>query len=110
MSFFGGNKTDLRNYVPAELSHALASKEVVLVDVREAGEHQTARIEGAVSRPLSCFDPAALPQGAVVLHCGVGKRSRMAAALCAKAGVKVAGHLEGGLAAWAAAGLPVVRG
>ena len=110
MRLFGGNKTDLRNFSPAELSYALARKEVVLVDVREPAEHQAARIEGATLHPLSCLDPAALPKSAVVLHCGVGKRSRMAADLCAKAGVKVAGHLEGGLAAWTAAGLPVIRG
>lgn len=109
MRFFGGKNRGLREFLPAELNFALARNEVVLVDVREPGEHQAARIEGATLHPLSCFDPAALPKGEVVLHCGVGKRSRMAADLCAKAGVKVAGHLGGGLAAWTAAGLPVVR-
>jgi rhodanese-related sulfurtransferase len=110
MSIFGGKKTALRDFTPAVLSGALARKEVVLVDVREPGEHQGARIEGAVLHSLSRFDPASLPKGEVVLHCGIGKRSRMAAGLCAKAGVAVAGHLEGGLAAWTAAGLPVIRG
>lgn len=110
MSFFGSKKTPLRDFKPAELSYALARKEVVLVDVREPGEHQAARIEGATLHPLTRFDPAALPKGEVVLHCGVGKRSRMAADLCAKAGVKIAGHLEGGLAAWTSAGLPIIRG
>jgi rhodanese-related sulfurtransferase len=46
----------------------------------------------------------------VVLSCAAGKRSRMAADICAKAGVKVAGHLAGGLGAWMQAGLPVIRG
>ncbi|MDE1895508.1 MAG: rhodanese-like domain-containing protein [Rhodospirillales bacterium] len=110
MGLFGSKTNGLRDFLPAELSYALSRREVVLVDVREPGEHQTARIEGAVLHPLSCFDPAALPEGAVVLHCGIGKRSRMAADLCARSGVKVAGHLKGGLAAWMAAGLPVVRG
>jgi rhodanese-related sulfurtransferase len=40
----------------------------------------------------------------------VGKRSAMAAEQCAKAGVKIAGHLAGGINAWAQAGLPVKRG
>lgn len=110
MFFSGGGKPALRNFSPDELSRALAGGQAVLVDVREPAEHRATRIEGAVSLPLSGFDPGALPAGAVVLHCGVGKRSRMAAALCAKAGVAVAGHLEGGLAAWIAAGLPVRRG
>lgn len=110
MKFFGGTKTDLRNFSPSELHAALAGGTVVLVDVREPGEHHAARIKGAVLHPLSRFDPAALPAGEIVLHCGIGKRSRSAADLCAKAGVKVAGHLDGGLSAWVSAGLPVIRG
>jgi rhodanese-related sulfurtransferase len=101
---------ELHDFSPEELNTALARLEVVLVDVREPEEFQNARIEGAVLHPLSSFNPAELPPGEIVLQCGVGKRSRMAAALCGQAGVKVAGHLAGGLNAWAAAGLPVTRG
>jgi rhodanese-related sulfurtransferase len=101
---------ELRNFSPAELSDALARLEVVLVDVREPEEFHNARIKGAVLRPLSQFDPTDLPPGEIVLQCGVGKRSAMAAELCNRAGVKVAGHLAGGLAAWAKAGLPLQRG
>jgi len=100
---------ELRNYSPAELNDALAKLEVVLVDVREPEESRNARIAGAVLHPLSRFDPTDLPPGDIVLHCGIGKRSRMAAELCSQAGVKVAGHLAGGLAAWAGAGLPLTR-
>lgn len=110
MVFFGGTKSNLRDYTPAELHDALAAKQVVLVDVREAGEYQAVRIDGAILQPLSSFDPAALPDGDVVLQCGIGKRSRMAADICAKAGVGVAGHLAGGMSAWMAAGLPVISG
>ncbi len=101
---------ELRNFSPAELNDALARLEVVLVDVREPEEFRAARIEGAVLRPLSAFDPTDLPPGDIVLQCGVGKRSTMAAEVCNRAGVKVAGHLAGGIAAWAGAGLPVQRG
>ena len=97
----------LRDFSPAELNDALARGEAVLVDVREPQEFAAAHIVGAVLQPLSSFDPAALPRGAIILQCGVGKRSRMAAELCARAGVAVAGHLAGGLSAWAAAGLPL---
>jgi len=100
----------LRDFTALELSGALAKLEVVLVDVREEEEFRNARINGAVLHPLSQFDPASLPPGEIVLMCGVGKRSRLAAGVCATAGVKVAGHLAGGIAAWAAAGLPVLRG
>jgi rhodanese-related sulfurtransferase len=100
----------LRDFSPDELNKALGRPDVVLVDVREPGEYRNAHIEGAVLHPLSAFDPSALPAGAIILQCGVGKRSRMAAELCAEAGVTVAGHLAGGLSAWAAAGLPLVSG
>ncbi|MCB5944035.1 rhodanese-like domain-containing protein [Acidocella sp. KAb 2-4] len=107
MLFFTGKKTDLRDFTPRELEAALAKGEVILVDVREHGEHADVRIEGAICHPLSSFNPKALPAGNVVLHCGVGRRSAMAAEHCAKAGVKIAGHLAGGLNAWVQAGLPV---
>lgn len=71
-----------------------------LVDIREADEFRRAHVPGAVNRPLSALDPAALPAGAVVM-CQSGARcARLAAA-----------HpvLEGGLAAWERAGLPVAR-
>jgi rhodanese-related sulfurtransferase len=105
-----GSPAVLRDFTPQELSDALARGEAVLVDVREAEEFHAARIAGAVLLPLSQFDPLALPPGAVVLQCGVGKRSRMAAGICAQAGVAVAGHLAGGLSAWAAQGLPLEHG
>jgi len=107
---FNKKTTDLCDISPAELCDALAKQEVVLVDVREPGEFAAMRIEGATLLPLSIFNPAALPEGRVVLHCAAGKRSRTAAEICAKAGVPVAGHLAGGIAAWIQAGLPVIRG
>jgi len=101
---------NLRDFSPSELRDALARQEVVLIDVREAGEHQSARIDGALLHPLSNFNPKILPPGDLVLYCAAGKRSRTAAELCAKAGVPVAGHLAGGVSAWVQAGLPVSRG
>ncbi len=105
-----GKKHDLHEFTPPALHDAMAEGRVVLVDVRERSEFDTARIEGAVNLPLSRFEPASIPAGEIVLYCGVGKRSRMAADLCTKAGVKVAGHLAGGLSAWSAAGLPISYG
>ncbi|WP_298224316.1 rhodanese-like domain-containing protein [Acidocella sp.] len=106
--FFFEKKMAIYEFTPAELHEALTANRVILVDVREPEEHAAARIKTAINHPLSKFDPTGLPPGAVVLHCGVGKRSAMAAHLCAKAGVKIAGHLAGGLSAWNAAGLPVI--
>jgi rhodanese-related sulfurtransferase len=97
------------NLSPAELAALLEKGEAVLVDVREPAEFAAGHIAGAVLHPLSRFDPHALPQGRVVLSCGVGKRSARALALCAEAGVPHAEHLQGGLQAWMFAGLPVER-
>jgi rhodanese-related sulfurtransferase len=94
---------------PAEVSARLERGEIVLVDVREPNEIAAERIAGAVALPLSRFDPAALPQGEVVLTCAAGKRSAMAWAKCLQAGVPVNAHVRGGLNAWKAAGLPTTR-
>jgi rhodanese-related sulfurtransferase len=94
----------------AALHDALAAHSVILVDVREPKEFEAARIAGAVNLPLSCFDPATLPAGDIVLVCAAGIRSLRAAALCAEAGMPVRGHLEGGLNAWVGAGLPLSSG
>ncbi len=110
MSFAGTQASPFTLFQPAALQNALAANSVILVDVRETGEFEAVRIEGAANLPLSCFDPAALPAGEVVLLCGIGKRSRMAANLCEQAGMPVSGHLEGGINAWMQAGLPVLRG
>ncbi len=94
---------------PAEVSARMSRGEIVLVDVREPNETAAERIPGAVSMPLSQFDPAALPKGEVVLSCLSGKRSGMALAKCRQAGVPIATHMRGGLMAWKAAGLPTTR-
>ncbi len=97
---------------PAEVSARLSRGEIMLIDVREADEAASERIEGAVAMPLSTFDPAALPVAdarRVVFLCGGGKRSGLAAARCRAAGVPAAAHVRGGLAAWKAAGLPTER-
>jgi rhodanese-related sulfurtransferase len=98
---------------PEEVQRRLASREIVLVDVRETAEFQAEHIAGARSMPLSTFDPALLPAPEsqdVVLHCGIGKRSAMALERCAAAGIGHVTHLKGGLQAWRAAGLPTIGG
>lgn len=97
---------------PSDVHDRLVARQIVLIDVREPAEYASERIHGALNAPLSTFDPDSLPAGgprAIVLQCGSGKRSAMAMDLCRKAGVEVAGHLDGGIAAWRSADLPVVR-
>jgi rhodanese-related sulfurtransferase len=84
-----------------------------LVDVREFSEYEAERVAEAVLAPLS-----ALEQNAgvidrsrpVYLLCRSGKRAGQAAERLARLGYSDLRVIDGGLQAWAAAGLPVERG
>lgn len=96
---------------PAEVARLLKSSEVLLIDVREPAEYAAQRIPGALLYPLSSFDATTLPSDGsrrVVFHCGSGKRSLTAAEKRVAAGQPQAAHLGGGIAAWKAAGLPLI--
>lgn len=96
---------------PKEVSRLLQAHSIVLVDVREPAEFASERIAGALLYPLSTFDAAMLPDDGprrVVFHCGSGKRSLTAAEHRLGAGQKLVAHMGGGIAAWKAAGLPVI--
>jgi rhodanese-related sulfurtransferase len=99
------------NATPEEVHAALLKAEIMLVDVREPQEYAFERIHGALLYPLSTFDPEALPRDGrkLVLHCAGGVRSLKAAHKLLEAGHPHVTHVEGGLAAWKAAGLPIIR-
>ena len=98
---------------PRALSTRLeAGEPIQLIDVRTPEEFAEGHLEGAVNIPLDRFDPAALPDtnGAQrVLYCRSDRRSGIAADRLADATGRDAVHLEGGILAWEAAGLPVQR-
>jgi rhodanese-related sulfurtransferase len=96
---------------PADVRAALAAGEVLLVDVREPNEYAFERIHGALLYPLSTFDPKAIPDTGrkLVVQCAGGVRSLRAAQALVAAGHAQVTNLEGGLNAWKAAGLPVIR-
>ncbi len=82
----------------------------VVIDVRTAEEYAAGHIPGALNIP---FDEVAgriaevdAPHG-VALYCMVGPRARKGEAALRAVGYESAFHLEGGLAGWMAAGLPV---
>ncbi|MFI4915891.1 MAG: rhodanese-like domain-containing protein [Phycisphaerales bacterium JB060] len=97
---------------PDLLTSWMASRDTMLVDVREDYEHAEERIEGAVVRPLSSFDADAIRRDAgtrrVVFHCRSGKRSLEAAERYRQNG-EATFHLAGGIEAWKSAGKGVVR-
>ena len=96
---------------PADVHDALARGEVLLVDVREINEYAAERIPGALLYPLSTFDPKAIPVAGrrLVMQCAGGVRSMRAAQALVAAGHADVINLEGGINAWKAAGLPIIR-
>jgi adenylyltransferase/sulfurtransferase len=92
---------------PAELKDLLDSgAAVALIDVREPGEWEINRIEGARLIPKAVLESAdgsaLLPAGAIpVLYCKSGARSAQLLAALTAAGVSNARHLRGGITAWA---------
>ncbi len=85
----------------------------VLLDVREPGEFQTVRAEGAVLIPTSVFMarlddvPADRP---LLVICHVGGRSASVTSYLVRTGRTDVVNVAGGMDAWERAGLPVRRG
>lgn len=96
---------------PAELAARRADGTApVVIDVRTPEEFGAGHIPGALNIP---FDRVAeeitevdAPHG-VALYCMVGPRARKGEAALLGAGYTSVLHIEGGLAGWQAAGLPV---
>ena len=84
----------------------------LLVDVRTPAEYQDKRIEGSVNIPLNRLpeELVKIPRDRpVLLFCAAGYRSSVAASLLELRGYPQVGEMAGGVAAWEAAGLPLVR-
>jgi len=88
----------------------LRDQGAVLVDVRENDEWTAGHAPGAVHLLLAeVSDGASRFDGQQVLAvCRSGRRSAKATEILAAAGIDVR-NVAGGMAAWAEAGLPVVR-
>jgi len=95
---------------PAEARRRLIEGSAVLVDIREPMERAREAIPGALSCPLSASNESALaglPSGkSLIYHCQSGRRTFENEGRLACFGSGEAHILEGGLAAWKAAGYP----
>lgn len=102
----------MKSIAPRE-ARALLDAGAVLVDIRDADEHAREHVAGARCIPLARLAnaPRLREAGGIVLfHCRSGMRTRAhAPALEAAAAGCVPYVVEGGIDAWKAAGLPVVR-
>jgi len=91
------------------------AENVLLLDVRTPDEFLAGHIEGAVLHPLPGLDARAVAalgadKAAGVLICRTGKRARQAAEILAARGLAAFRVLDGGMNAWRAEGLPLIRG
>ena len=100
----------LHKLSPEQVRERIDTGRAVLVDIREADEFARSHIRGAQSQPLSTWEKAHLnidPRADVIFTCRSGMRT---AGACDRLATRVNGDafvLDGGLDAWAKAGLPI---
>ena len=100
---------------PAGLTALFNREDALLVDLSPSGDFEKGHIAGARNVQVSQFDPenkllAKVRELPVVLACRSGTASSDAARRLAKAGFKKVYWLDGGVAAWQQANLPLVKG
>lgn len=99
--------------IPAAEARRLIDAGATLIDIRSPDEHARERIAGALNIPLDRISPESAPGDVLIFHCRSGMRTAQAAdALVAAADGRDCYIVQGGIAAWGNAGLPVekVRG
>ncbi len=100
---------------PGALTALINRQNALLVDVSALADFEKGHIAGAKNVQPSHFDPenkvlAAVRDLPVVVTCRSGMASSAAARKLAKAGFKQVYWLDGGVAAWQQADLPVAKG
>ncbi len=108
-------KTRIEEITPEEVKEKQdAGDEFVLVDVREQDEWQKSHIAGAeylgkgvIERDIETEYPN--PEQELVLYCGGGFRSALAADNLQKMGYNNIKSLAGGFRSWTEAGLPIEK-
>lgn len=112
-------RSRIRNLTPAEVEGHLLAQDSVFVDVRESAElEEHGRIADAVHVPRGLLEfwadptsplhrPELDPERRTIVYCAAGSRSALAVETLESLGYRDVAHLEGGIAAWKGAGLPV---
>ena len=100
---------------PAELTALINRDNALVVDLSSSSEFEKGHIPGSRNIAPSQFDPehkqlAAAKALPVVAVCRSGQASAAAAARLKKAGFEQVYWLDGGIAAWQQADLPLVKG
>ncbi|MCG2585850.1 rhodanese-like domain-containing protein [Massilia sp. TS11] len=97
---------------PTEVTLLINRGKTTVIDVREPAEFANGHLRDAKNVPLAELAQRVgefKTDKAVVLVCQSGARSARAARILAKAGFSDVTNLEGGIAAWQAANLPLVK-
>ncbi|MEO6518789.1 MAG: rhodanese-like domain-containing protein [Pseudoxanthomonas sp.] len=100
---------------PAELTSLMNRDNALVVDLSASGDFEKGHIAGSRNVAPSQFDPenkllAAAKSLPVVVVCRNGQASAGAAKRLKKAGFEHVHWLDGGVAAWQQADLPLVKG
>lgn len=106
------SKIHIIDLKPEQVFDGLRADQMVLIDVREPSEYGLEHIEGAVNIPLARLTTASLPDAkgrTIVLQCQAGGRSSQGVKACSDHGLGISHHLQGGIGAWKAQGLPTIR-
>lgn len=103
-----------RGLSPAQATQLINREDAIVVDVREAGEYSAGHIPDARHIPLGDLAKRAgelekFKDKPVILNCQSGARSASACSVLSKAGFARVHNLEGGIAAWEQAGMPIRR-
>lgn len=99
----------------------LLTPTTLLIDIREPAEFDRGNIPGAVLSPRGLLEfeihplvqrtatdaSVAAEDRQIVLYCGTGGRSALAAETLTNMGYRNVTSMDGGIVAWTAAGLPV---
>jgi rhodanese-related sulfurtransferase len=100
---------------PAELTRLINREDALVVDVSPLNDYEKGHIVGSKHVVLSQFDPeskllAKIKDLPVAIVCRTGMQAGGAAKRLVKAGFKNVFMLEGGVAAWQSAELPLTKG
>ena len=104
-----------RALTPALLTHLINRENALVVDVSPLNDFEKGHIVGSRNVVMSQFDPenkllAKAQELPIAVVCRNGMVSAQAAKRLVKAGFKRVHWLDGGIGAWQAADLPLVKG
>lgn len=106
----------VRSITPVTATQRMNREDALVVDVSPMADFAKAHILGSVSVPLSELRPdthkvlSKARERPVIVVCRAGSNARGAAVTLRKAGFKDVNVLEGGIAGWRQADLPLTKG